>query len=119
LDLRNLARLDRTYDGISESGCLYHLTKPEFARCAATAMRCWRQTGCLPDNERGRCEHFEDEPGARYPGGAEPQMRLHGKPFHAYCGRDELITLPQGFELLHEQRVEPSTGRFELWLRRS
>jgi len=53
---------------------------------------------------------------AHYPGGTERQMRLHGKPFHAYYGREELITLLQRFELLHEQRVEPSEGRFKLWL---
>jgi hypothetical protein len=42
--------------------------------------------------KEGDCEHCEDEPGARHPGVAEPQMRLRGK---------------------------PSEGRFELWLRRS
>jgi len=46
-------------------------------------------------------------------------MRLRGKRFYAYHGTDELITRLQGFELLHEQRVEPSEGGFELWLRRS
>jgi hypothetical protein len=54
--------------------------------------------------------HFEDQPGTRYPGG-EAQTRLCGRRFCAYCGPDELMTLLQGFELPHEQRVEPSDGR--------
>ena len=33
MDLRDIDRCSGPYDGIFASGCLYHLTKPEFAQC--------------------------------------------------------------------------------------
>jgi SAM-dependent methyltransferase len=120
LDFRDLARLDGPYDGIWASGCLYHLTKPEFARCVADCHALLAPNGVFYlTMKEGDGERFEEQPGPRYPGGAEAQTRLRGKRFYAYYGRDELIELLAGFALLHEQRVEPSEGGFELWLRRS
>lgn len=114
-DLRDLAHLDGTYDTIWAGGCVSHLLKPGFVRRVEVchALRAVRYRTM----KEGDGEHFEDPPGMRYPGGAEAQIRRRDKRFYPYFGRDELITLLQGFELLHEQRVEPSEGGFELWLR--
>jgi hypothetical protein len=45
LDLRDLARLDGTYDGIWASDCL---TKPEFARCVEDRPAPLARTICSP-----------------------------------------------------------------------
>jgi hypothetical protein len=38
MDLRDMDRCEGSHDGIFASGCLYHLTKPEFAQCVRS---CW------------------------------------------------------------------------------
>lgn len=120
LDFRDIASLEGPYDGIWASGCLYHLAKPEFARCVDDCHALLARGGVFYlTMKEGDGEHFEEQPGPRYPGGTEAQTRLRGKRFYAYYRRDELVDLLVGFELLHEQRVEPSEGGFELWLRRS
>jgi len=120
LDFRDIKRLGASYDGIWASGCLYHLTKPEFARCIVDCRSLLSVDGIFYlTMKEGAGERFEKQPGPRYPGGVEARERLRGKRFYAYYGRDELIELLAGFDVLHEQRVIPSEGGFELWLRRT
>ena len=120
MDLRDMASLEGPYDGIWASGCLYHLTKAEFTRCVASCRSLLAAGGVLYlTMKEGRAERYEDTPGPRYPGGAKARELLRGRRFYAYYERAELLGILRGFELLHEQRVVPSEGGFELWLRRS
>lgn len=69
--------------------------------------------------KEGQEERFEDKPGPRYPGGAEARARLQGKRFYAYYQREELLSVLQNFEILHEQKLIPGDGGFELWARKT
>ena len=85
MDLRDIDRCAGPYDGIFASGCLYHLTKPEFAQCVRSCRALLSSAGVFYLNmKQGEGERFEDKPGPRYPGGVEAQSRLCGKRFYAY-----------------------------------
>jgi len=117
-DIRSLA-LEGSFDGIWASGCLYHLTKPEFAVCVKC---CWEKLAAKGifylSMKEGKGERYEETPGPRYPGGAQAKALLRGRRFYAYYERQELMRMLTGFALLHEQRVLPAEGGFELWLRK-
>lgn len=116
LDLRDISRCAGPYDGIHASGCLYHLTRPEFARCVKDCWELLSTGGVFYFNmKEGSGERFEETPGPRYPGGAEARERLQGKRFYAYYQREELLTLLDGFKVLHEQKLVPGEGGFEFW----
>jgi SAM-dependent methyltransferase len=120
MDFRDMETLHGPYDGIWASGCLYHLTKAEFARCVASCHLLLAAAGVFYlSMKEGRAERYEDTPGPRYPGGAKARELLRGRRFYAYYQRQELLDFLRGFDLLHEQRVVPSEGGFELWFRRS
>jgi SAM-dependent methyltransferase len=120
LDLRDIAQCAGPCDGIFASGCLYHLAKPEFAQCLESCRALLSPAGVLYLNmKEGQGERFEDKPGPRYPGGAEARERLQGKRFYAYYRREELLSVLQGFEILHEQKLLLGDGAFEFWLRES
>jgi SAM-dependent methyltransferase len=120
LDFRDMAQLSGPFDGIWASGCLYHLTKAEFRRCVATCRSLLASRGVFYlTMKEGSGEHYEAAPGPNYPGGADARALLRGARFYAYYGREELLQLLYGFDLLHEQRVIPSEGGFELWLRKA
>jgi 2-polyprenyl-3-methyl-5-hydroxy-6-metoxy-1,4-benzoquinol methylase len=119
-DFRDMANLSGPFDGIWASGCLYHLTKAEFAQCVTTCKSLLSKGGVLyVSMKEGEGERYEEMLGPRYPGGAEAKALLHGKRFYAYYGRDELLKALDGFDLLAERRVEPAEGGFELWLRKA
>ncbi len=119
LDLRDINRCAGPYDGIFASGCLYHLTKQEFAQCVQSCRALLSSAGVLYLNmKEGQGERFEDKPGPQYPGGAEARARLQGKRFYAYYQREELLSALQDFETLHEQRLIPGDGGFEFWVRK-
>jgi 2-polyprenyl-3-methyl-5-hydroxy-6-metoxy-1,4-benzoquinol methylase len=119
-DFRDMANLRGPFDGIWASGCLYHLTKAEFAQCVTTCKSLLSKGGVLyVSMKEGERERYEEMLGPRYPGGAEAKALLHGKRFYAYYGRDELLKALDGFDLLAERRVEPAEGGFELWLRKA
>jgi SAM-dependent methyltransferase len=118
-DLRDVSRCAGTYDGIHASGCLYHLTKPEFAKCVEECRQLLSPGGVFYFNmKEGTGERFEEKPRPSYPGGAEARERLQGKRFYAYYLREELLALLGGFEVLHEQKLIPGDGGFEFWVRR-
>jgi len=120
MDLRDIARSDGPYDGIFASGCLYHLTKAEFARCVRSCRKLLSPAGVFYLNmKKGQGERFEEKPGQRYPGGPEAIERLQGKRFYAYYQREELLSTFEGFDILHEQELIPGDGGFEFWLRSS
>jgi SAM-dependent methyltransferase len=119
LDLREIGKCSGPYDGIFASGCLYHLTKLEFAKCIESCRTQLSPKGVLYLNmKKGHGERFEERPGPRYPGGIEAQERLRGKRFYAYYQRDELLSVVKDFEILHEQELIPGDGGFEFWLRK-
>jgi SAM-dependent methyltransferase len=119
LDLREINRCPGPYDGIHASGCLYHLTKAEFAKCGKDCYDLLPPGGIFYFNmKEGTGERFEDKPGPSYPGGIEARERLKGKRFYAYYKREELLALLEDFEVLKEQRLLPGDGGFEFWLRR-
>ena len=119
MDLREIDRCAGPYDGIFASGCLYHLTKPEFAQCVQASGALLSSAGVLYINmKEGHDERFEEKPGPRYPGGDEARMRLQGKRFYAYYQREELLAILKDFEIVHEQKLVPGDGGFEFWVRR-
>ena len=120
LDLRDIAQCAGPYDGIFASGCLYHLAKPEFARCVQSCRELLSAEGVLYLNmKEGQGGRFEDKPGPRYPGGAEARERLQGKRFYAYYQREELLSVLQDFEILHQQKLLLGDGAFEFWARKA
>jgi SAM-dependent methyltransferase len=120
MDLRDMDRLAGGYDGVFASGCLYHLTKTEFARWLESCRTLLSSAGLFYLNmKEGQGERFEEKPGPRYPGGEEARLRLQGKRFYAYYQREELVAALRGFEILHEQKLIPGDGGFEFWLRKS
>jgi len=119
MDLREMERCAGPYDGIFASGCLYHLTKPEFAQCVQACRALLSASGVFYLNmKEGHGERFEEKPGPRYPGGAEARERLQGKRFYAYYQREELLAALRDFEILHEQKLLPGDGGFEFWARK-
>jgi SAM-dependent methyltransferase len=119
LDLREIRNCGAPYDGIFASGCLYHLTKPEFAQCVESCCAMLSPGGVFYLNmKEGQGERFEDKPGPRYPGGDEARTRLQGKRFYAYYQREELLLALQGFDILHQRKLIPGDGGFEFWLRK-
>jgi SAM-dependent methyltransferase len=119
MDLRNMDKCPGLYNGIFASGCLYHLTKPEFAQCVRSCRALLSLAGVLYCNmKEGQGERFEHKPGPRYPGGSEARERLQGKRFYAYYQREELRLALQDFEILHEQKLLPGDGGFEFWARK-
>jgi cyclopropane fatty-acyl-phospholipid synthase-like methyltransferase len=119
MDLRDIDRCAGPYNGIFASGCFYHLTKPEFARCVRSCRALLSPAGVFYLNmKQGHGERFEDKPGPRYPGGAEARERLQGKRFYAYYQREELLSVLQDFEILREQPLIPGDGGFEFWARK-
>jgi len=120
MDLRNIDRCPGPYDGIFASGCLYHLTKPEFVQCVQSCWALLSSAGVFYLNmKEGQGERFEEKPGPRYPGGDEARKRLQGKRFYAYYQYEELLSALQGFKILHLQELIPGDGGFEFWLRKS
>lgn len=98
MDLRNMDKCAGPYDGIFASGCLYHLTKPEFARCVQSCRALLSPGGVFYLNmKEGVGERFEEKPGPTYPGGAEARERLQGKRFYAYYQHKELLAALQDF----------------------
>lgn len=119
MDLRDIDKCSGPYEGIFASGCLYHLTKPEFAQCVESCRALLSPAGVLYLNmKEGQGERFEDKPGPRYPGGSEARERLQGKRFYAYYQREELLSVLKDFEILHEQELLPGDGGFEFWARK-
>jgi 2-polyprenyl-3-methyl-5-hydroxy-6-metoxy-1,4-benzoquinol methylase len=85
MDLRDISKCAGPYDGIFSSGCLYHLTKPEFAKCVQSTRELLSPAGVFYLNmKEGQGERFVEKPGPTYPGGAEARERLQGKRFYAY-----------------------------------
>jgi SAM-dependent methyltransferase len=120
LDLRDMDRCVGPYDGIFASGCLYHLSKPEFARCVQSCWTLLSPAGIFYLNmKKGQGERFEEKPGPRYPGGDEARERLQGKRFYAYYQREELLSILQAFDILYEQELLPGDGGFEFWLHKN
>jgi cyclopropane fatty-acyl-phospholipid synthase-like methyltransferase len=120
MDLREIHKCVGPYDGIFSSGCLYHLTKSEFAKCVQASRELLAPTGVFYLNmKQGDGERFEEKPGPTYPGGAEARERLQGKRFYAYYQHDELLEKLQGFDILHQQKLIPGDGGLEFWLRKS
>lgn len=118
-DLREIHKCPRPYDGIFASGCLYHLTKTDFAECVRSCRVLLSSRGVFYFNmKEGHGERIEDQPGPRYPGGMEAQRRLRGPRFYAYYQRDELLSMLSDFEILHEQKLLPGDGGFEFWMRK-
>jgi len=119
LDLREIHKCPGPYDGIYASGCLYHITKTEFAECARSCGALLSNRGVFYFNmKEGHGERIEDKPGPSYPGGIEAQRRLQGPRFYAYYQRGELISMLSDFEILHEQKLLPGDGGFEFWMRK-
>jgi cyclopropane fatty-acyl-phospholipid synthase-like methyltransferase len=118
-DLRDIGTLEGPFDGIFASGCLYHLRKTEFPQFMLACEELLSPRGVFYLNmKEGQGERFEEKPGPRYPGGDEARDRLQGKRFYAYYQHNELVSMLQGFEILHDQRLIPGDGGFEFWVRR-
>lgn len=120
LDLRQMDRLDGSYHGIFASGCLYHISKPDFAEAVRQCHRLLEPAGIFYlVMKLGEGERVVQRPGQGYPGGAASQQRLQGARYYAYYGRDELLThLSPHFTLIREHHFQFEHPGIELWLRR-
>jgi SAM-dependent methyltransferase len=119
LDLRDIECLNRGWDGVYASGCLYHLTRSEFERCLAAIHTILAPTGIFYFNLKiGSGEEYRATPGARYPGGEVARQFLLGERYYAYYRRDEIANYLQPFERLYERDMEYAEEIVELWLRK-
>jgi SAM-dependent methyltransferase len=122
LDLRAVATLGRTFDGIWACACLYHLSKPEFRDCLAAMRELLRPKGVLFLNLKlGTGERFIATPRSGYPGGETAQEKLGGSRFYAFYQRDELTDYFSGFVVEKERRdlLKEGEGAMEFWLRKN
>jgi SAM-dependent methyltransferase len=118
-DMRGMDALVGSFDGIWASGCLYHLSKGEFARCVRQCHRLLSPNGILYLNmKEGRGERFETKPLPGCPGGERAMRLLQGRRFYAYYTRSELLSHLGGFDVVRENRILVARGGFELWLRK-
>ena len=107
------------FDGIWASGCLYHLSKPEFADSISQCRRLLPADGILYMNmKEGQGQRFETGPSPGYPGGECAVELLTGKRYYAYYTRGELLSYLEGFDIAQEDRIVIVRGGFEFWLRR-
>jgi SAM-dependent methyltransferase len=120
LDLRRMNELEGSYHGIFASGCLYHVTKPDFAQCVGQCHRLLEPNGIFYlVMKLGEGEEMKERPGMGYPGGAAAQERLQGARYYAYYRRDELLDyLSPYFAIVREHRFQFEHPGIELWLRR-
>jgi SAM-dependent methyltransferase len=119
MDLRNMDSLKGPFDGIYADGCLYHLTRVEFAQWMKLAFEFLAPEGVLyMSMKEGQGEEFVTVPRPGYPGGERARQALRGKRFYTYYSRDELLSHFDGFHVLKEGRYLAAQPGFEFWLRK-
>ena len=118
--MRTLDGFRGPFDGIWANGCLYHLSREEFAQCLLDCLDLLLPQGILYLNmKEGAGERFEEKPGPNYPGGRKARALLQGRRFYTYYRRAELLSYFIGFEIEQERRIPHAENAFEFWLRRT
>jgi cyclopropane fatty-acyl-phospholipid synthase-like methyltransferase len=117
LDLRNVASLARTFDGVYASGCLYHLRRGEFKTFVRDIYAMLVPRGVFYVSMKiGRGEGYRAVPGHQYPGGEQARQLLQGDRYYAYYQRQELARYLRSYQLLRERPLQHAEEVFELWL---
>jgi SAM-dependent methyltransferase len=118
VDLRDLDRIGRSFDGIRACACLYHLTKPEFRACLAGFRGLLNDRGVLFLNLKlGDGERFIDVPRDGYPGGEAAKEKLVGGRYYAFYRREELKGYFSGYLIEKERRdiLKEGEGAMEFY----
>jgi|SRR5882724_1837917 len=120
LDLRDVASLGQTFDGVFASGCLYHLRRGEFATFVHDIYALLEPGGVFYLNMKiGTGEEYRAVPGDRYPGGAHARHLLQGDRYYVYYHRHELAQHFRQYQWLHERDLQHAEEVVEVWLRKS
>jgi SAM-dependent methyltransferase len=120
LDLREVASLGQTFDGVFASGCLYHLRRGEFETFVNDIYAMLGPGGVFYLNLKiGTGEEYRAVPGDWYPGGEQARYRLQGDRYYVYYQRQELAQYFRPYQRLHERELQHAEEVVELWLRKS
>ena len=120
-DFRQARSIERTFDGIWASACLYHLTKPEFRSCLADFRQLLNPPGVLFLNLKlGAEAGFIEIPRDGYFGGDAAREKLVGSRYYAFYSREELDDYFSDFVIEKERRniIAEGEGAMEFWLRK-
>ena len=117
-DIRNIININKTYDGIWASGCLYHLSNNEFNNFIMDSLSILKKSGILYLNmKEGKGSEFIDKPKSNeYPGGIESKILLTGKRYYSYYSHDELLLYFSKYKILYERELKYTEKGFEFWL---
>lgn len=119
LDLRDVASLDQTFDGVYASGCLYHLRRDEFEKFVNDIYSMLEPGGVFYLNMKiGTGEEYRAVPGDRYPGGEQARQLLQGERYYVYYHRDELKKYLEKYQCLYDRDLQHAEEVLELWLRK-
>ncbi len=121
LDLRDLQKIEQSFDGIWACACLYHLTKVEFRACLQAIHRRLNPEGIMFLNLKlGTGERFIEIPRDGYPGGDVAKQKLGGSRFYAFYTRDELTGYFSNYTVEKERRdlLKEGDGAMEFWLKK-
>lgn len=90
-DIRNIRKLNKIYDGIWASGCLYHLSKEEFSDFIFHSFSILKNNGILYLNmKEGVGSKFLNKPKSKeYPGGKKAKKLLVGKRYYSFYSHDD------------------------------
>jgi cyclopropane fatty-acyl-phospholipid synthase-like methyltransferase len=120
LDLRDVASLGQTFDGVFASGCLYHLRRDEFATFVHDISAMLEPGAVFYLNLKiGTGEEYRAVPGDQYPGGAQARQLLQGERYYVYYQRQELAQYFRPYQRLHERELQHAEEVVEFWLRKN
>ena len=118
-DIRSIKEFHGIFDGVYASGCLYHLTRPEFIEFLLDAPSVMSDQGILYLNMKlGTGNEMKALPGQDYPGGSTAQTALKGPRYYEYYSHKELLELFAGYSVIRWRNMEvQKEGVHEYWLR--
>lgn len=120
LDLREVASLGQTFDGVYASGCLYHLSRHEFEKFINDIYSMLEPSGLFYLNMKiGIGEEYRSVPSKKYPGGERAQQTLQGDRYYVYYLQDELKKYLKKYQCLYERDLQHAEEGLELWLRKN
>lgn len=119
LDIRSIKKLPGKFDGVYASGCLYHLTRPEFIEFLSDAPSIMSDRGILYLNMKlGTGNEMKTIPGNNYPGGSMSQTMLSGPRYYEYYSHEELLESFSGYSVIRWRNMEvQKEGVHEYWLK--
>lgn len=118
LDIRAINNLAGPFDGIYASGCLYHITRPEFSDFLSAALLIMADRGILYLNMKiGTGNEIKTIPGKDYPGGSEARTSLEGPRYYEYYSHEELLGFFSNYSVILWRNMKVQReGVHEYWL---